>query len=133
MGEQLPIAGAYRPFESARRPAGSPEEAPAYRVMVHRQYRDRFAELEDRVGAEAAQRFWDHVAHTPGLISGVAKTTILRGKAGRPKGPGWSKTYHYEVSGAGRIDYQFHNAYKTASDADEHRVVFILTVNYGSH
>jgi alkylation response protein AidB-like acyl-CoA dehydrogenase len=28
---------------------------------------------------------------------------VLRGKAGEPMGPGFSRTIHYEISGAGRI------------------------------
>ncbi|WIB34402.1 hypothetical protein [Curtobacterium sp. MCSS17_005] len=132
MGD-APLPGAYAPFVSARRPGGFPEEAPLYRVMVHRQYVDLWAELETRIGTPGAQEFWDHVATSPGSISGTAKTTILRGKAGKPKRPGWSRTYHFEVSGAGRIDYQFDNAHRTTPDGDEHRAVFILTISYSSH
>lgn len=124
---------AYKPFAATRRPGGPPSSKPKYRVLVHRQYADRWAELGDRVGVQAAQAFWEHASHTPGVLSGVAKTTILKGKPGRPKGPGWSPTYHYEVSGAGRINYQFHNSYKTTPDGDEHAVVFILSIDYSSH
>lgn len=128
-----PRPGAYRPFESARRPGGSPRVEPRYRVLVHRQYEDQWLQLAERVGLQGAQEFWDHVAQSPGTISGTSKTTILKGKAGRPKGPGWSPTYHYEVSGAGRINYQFHNTYRTNPDGDEHPVVFVLSIDYASH
>lgn len=46
---------------------------------------------------------------------------------------GWSKTYHYEISSAGRIDYQFHNEFKGGDRGDPHPVVAILTISYGSH
>lgn len=101
--------------------------------MVHRQYAERWQQLAHRVGMQGATEFWDHVAHSPGTLSGTSKTTILKGKPGKPKGPGWSPTYHFEISGAGRINYQFHNSYKTAVDGDEHPVVFILSIDYSSH
>lgn len=128
-----PKPAAYRPFEAARRPGGSPIVGPAYRVLVHRQYSDKWSQLVSRVGLQAAQEFWDHVAHTPGVLSGTSKTTIMKGKLGKPKGPGWSPTYHYEVSSAGRINYQFNNAYKTKPDGDLHPVVFLMTIDYSSH
>lgn len=46
--------------------------------------------------------------------------------------PGWSRTVHYEVTGSARVDYQFHDAYLGES-GDEHPVVAILTINFGSH
>lgn len=128
-----PKPGAYRPYESARRPGGKPEAKPRYRVLVHRQYADRWQQLSTRVGVAGAQEFWDHVSQNPGVLSGTSKTTILKGKAGKPKGEGWSPTYHYEVSGAGRINYQFHNQYKTSKTKDKHAVVFILSIDYSSH
>lgn len=106
---------------------------PRYRVLVHKKFLDRWAELPDRVGLESAQQFYDHVAQTPGVRPQVNSTTVLRGKAGRPRAPGFSKTIHYEISGAGRIDYQYCDAYRTSADGDEHAVVFILTIDLSSH
>lgn len=128
-----PRPDAYKPFVSARRPDGSPDFAPKYRVLVHRHYLDHWNEIVERVGKQAAQQFWDHMSQMPGRPDPIAQTTILRGKIGTPKGPGWSKTYHYEISGAGRINFQFHDAYTTTPDGDPHPVVFILTISYGSH
>lgn len=54
-------------------------------------------------------------------------------------GVGWllaiddSRTHHYEISGAGRIDYQYHNIYAGGVVGDPHRVVAMMTTNYGSH
>ena len=31
----------------------------------------------------------------------------MKGKHAAPKWPGYSKTIHHEITGAGRIDYQF--------------------------
>jgi hypothetical protein len=58
---------------------------------------------------------------------------VLRGKAGEPMGPGFSHTIHYEISGAGRIDYQYHDAYPGGAKGDPHPVVFIRAINLSSH
>jgi hypothetical protein len=102
-------------------------------VLVHRKFRDHWDQLVGRVGIQQATQFWAHVSLTPFARSGVANITILKGKAGSPQGPGWSRTHHYEVSGSARIDYQYHNAYKTKADGDAHQVVAILTISFGSH
>lgn len=126
-------ASNYQPFEPARRPGARPDDKPRYRVLVHRRFRGHWNELVSRVGLKAAQQFWDHAAQTPGAPDPIAATCYLRGKAGRPQGPGWSRTLHYEISGAGRINYQYHDTYRTAHDADPHPIVAILTINYSSH
>lgn len=61
---------------------------------------------EDPRGISDPQEFYDQLEITHGSISGTAKTMILGGKAGRPKQSGWSRTSHFGVSGAGRINYQ---------------------------
>ena len=71
-------------------------------------------ELPERVGVEAAQQFYDQVAWTPGESARVNRTSVLRGKAGRPR-DGFSHVIHYELSGAGRLDYRYHNSYDTGS------------------
>ena len=86
-----------------------------------------------RSGLQSAQQFYDHVAFTPGSPPLVNSATILRGKAGEPKFVGGSRTIHYEISGAGRINYQYVNAYADGRSGDPHPVVFILTIELGSH
>jgi hypothetical protein len=124
---------AYDPLRPAKRPGGKPDRAPVYRVLVHKSFYSHYAELVTRVGEQQAKQFWDHVAHQPGMPDPIAQTTVLKGRAGRPRGTGWSRTTHYEVSSSARIDYQYHDAYITAPHSDPHRVVAILTINYGSH
>ena len=124
---------AYQPYMPAPRPGHRPDEKPSYRVLVHRKFLNHWDDLVERVGIQQAQQFWDHVSMTPGKVSALASIVILKGRAGRSMGEGWSRTHHYEVSGAGRIDYQFHNAYRTSSDGDPHPVVAILTINFSSH
>ena len=124
---------AYEPHLPARRPGSHPDKAPKYRVLVHRQYARHYDELVDRVGLKQAQQFWDHVAQNPGNPDPIASTCFLKGKAGKPKEAGWSRTIHYEVSSSARIDYQYCGTYRTEPDGDAHPVVAILTINYSSH
>lgn len=129
----MAATSAYNPFEPARRPGGKPEQAPRWRVLVHRQFQRQYDELVDRVGAQSAQRLRDHLATTPDQPPPIGKTTILRGQAGKPKGPGWSRVVHYELSSMARVDFHYNPAFKTSPDGDEHPVVAILTINYSSH
>jgi hypothetical protein len=55
----------------------------------------------------------------------------MKGKHNGPKWPGYSKTIHYEISGAGRIDYQYNPASTEGAERDVH--VKILTMDLGSH
>lgn len=127
------MTGAYEPYRPAARPGGRPTERSRYRVLVHRRFHAEWERLPVRVGLASAQQFYDHVAMTPGAPSAVNRTTVLRGRAGRPKFPGASRTIHYEISGDGRIDYQFADAFTGGADGDPHPVVLVLTVAFGSH
>ena len=124
---------AYEPMEPARRPGGKPEEKPCYRVLVHRKYESAWEQIVERVGIQQAQQFWDHVAKTPGMKDPIASTRPLKGKAGAPKEKGFSKTIHYELSSMARIDYQYCDSYRTKTDGDAHKDVFILAIDYSSH
>ena len=124
---------AYDPLLPARRPGGKPDQAPGYRVLVHKKFRRHYDQLITRVGRQQAKQFWDHISATPGEPSPIAATCILRGYAGRPQAEGWSRTYHYEISSMARADYQFNDQYKTNEDGDPHAVVAILTISYSSH
>lgn len=86
-----------------------------------------------RVGLASAQQFWDHVALDPGRPPPINSTTMLRGKRGRPLQDGFSRTIHYEISGAGRIDYQFDPRWRSGAVVDEHAIVVILRIDLGSH
>lgn len=128
-----PGGSAYRPLEPARRPGGKPEAAPAYRVLVHRKFAGKWSQVVSRVGLDAAQALWDHLATAPGSPPPTSATCYLRGKAGLPQGPGWSRTVHYELSSMARVNYQFHDAFRASDSGDEHRVVGILSIDYSSH
>ena len=128
-----PAPGAYRPHVAARRPGGSPAVKPVFRVLVHYQYLELWKQLPARVGLANAQQFWDHVAMTPGQPPRVGTSSIMKGKFAAAKWPGYSKTVHYEITGAGRIDYQFNPAATEGARGDPHGVVRILTIDLGSH
>jgi len=114
------LTSAYQPFQPARRPGGKPATQPRYRVLVHRKFADTWAALPERVGLTAAQQFYEHVAQNPGQPAATNRTGLLRGRAGEPMAPGFSRTVHYEISGAGRIDYQYHDAYDDGAHGDAH-------------
>ncbi len=133
MTDRDPRPGAYRPFVAARSPGGRPAQKPVYRVLVHRQLLDVWNGLADRVGLTSARQFWDHVSFTPGSPPAVGSSTVLRGKNHGPKWVGYSRTIHYEISGAGRIDYQYCNNTREGDVGDPHHVVKILMIDLGSH
>jgi hypothetical protein len=47
--------------------------------------------------------------------------------------PGYSKTIHYEITGAGRIDYQFNPSASDGARGDPHGVVKIMSIDLGSY
>lgn len=126
-------SSAYDPMRPARRPGRRPDAAPRYRVLVHRRFIQHYEQLVDRVGLQQAEQFWDHVSREPGKPFALASITILKASAGKPRGPGWSRTHHYELTSMARVDYQYHDEYRTRPDGDPHPVVAILTIGFGSH
>lgn len=129
---ESPTPGAYRPYVAARAPEGRPVQAPAWRLLVHRQYEDIWRDLADRVGLENVQQFYDHLTQTPGLPPKVGTSGLLKGDHNKGKN-GWSRRVHYEITGAGRIDYEYHAEYTGGAQGDKHPVVRILAIKLGSH
>jgi hypothetical protein len=128
-----PAPRAYRPHVAARRPGGRPAARPVFRVLVHRQFPGIWDELPARVGLANAQQFRDHVAMTPGQPPAMGTSSVMKGRHAAPKWPGYSRTIHYEITGAGRIDYQFNPAATEGERGDPHGVVKILAIDLGSH
>jgi hypothetical protein len=104
-----------------------------FRVLVHRQFLGIWNELPARVGLANAQQFWDHVAMMPGQPPAVGTSSVMKGRHAAPKWSGYSRTIHYEITGAGRIDYQFNPAATEGERGDPHGVVKILAIDLGSH
>ncbi len=128
-----PAPGAYRPHVAERRPGGPPAVRPTFRVLVHHKYLAVWSELANRVGLASAQQFWDHVAMTPGQPPRVGMSSVMKGKHNAPKWPGYSKTIHYEITGAGRIDYQYNASATDGALGEPHGVVKIMSIDLGSH
>lgn len=120
--------GAHAPFLPARAPLGKPDVQPTWRVLVHRQFLKRWEDLVPRVGAQGAQQLWDYLTTQPGQQSPYGCVSKLRGA---PKGS--ITTWHYEVSGAGRVDFQCFPDLVATPGEPAHPTVKIVGIDYGSH
>lgn len=124
----------YKPYTNTRRPGGKPDYEPRFRVLVHNRHQHRWDELEDRIGLDQAQRFYDHVAQHPGEPAEGIRMNVLRGKAGKPDEEGFSRTVHWRVPGsAARLDYQYDAEYSGGGEGDEHAVVRVIAIAFSSH
>jgi hypothetical protein len=101
--------------------------------LVHRKHESRWLEVAERIGEEQAQRFWDHVALTPGSKADGVRLEPLKGSAGKAK-DGWSKVLHWRVPGSpARFDYRYRDDFEGGAIGDPHLVVRIEAISYGSH
>jgi len=123
---------AYQPYQPAKRPGGKPDTQPKWRVIVHRKHAPLWSQLADKVGLRNAQRAWDYLATRPNVAPAIGTSTKLKGM-GKYARDGWSAPHHYEVSGAGRIDYQYNPRYQATANGDPHPVVRIVSINLDSH
>jgi hypothetical protein len=57
----------------------------------------------------------------------------MKGKHNAAKWAGYSKTIYYEISGAGRLDYQYNANSSEGTKGDPHGVVKIMTIDLSSH
>lgn len=85
------------------------------------------------VGIESAQQLYDHLTSKPDQQPSINRSTILKGRAGRAQEPGFSRTVHYEISGAARVDYQYNPRFAGGALGDVHKVVRIIAVTLTSH
>lgn len=122
-----PKPGAYRPFVSARAPF-PPTEKPVWRVLVHRQLLQEWNELVDRAGPANARELWSYLTSSPNRPPALGCVSKMRGV---PKGS--DAVWHYELTGAGRVDFTVHPEFKTADGGDAHPCVKIVGIDYGSH
>lgn len=127
-----PQPGAYRPYVAARRPGGNPENKPAWRVVVHHKFLTLWNDLVVRCGLQQAQQLWDYLAFQPDKPSPYGNVSLMKGKHMRGK-DGWSGVRHYEITGAGRVDFQHNPRFTNGAQGDEHSVVRIIGIDLSSH
>lgn len=102
-----------------------------YRVLVHRKHERRWLSLTEHIPLEQAQRFYDHIAQTPGAPAEGIRLTHVRGTAGRAR-EGWSRVLHWRVPGsATRLNYAYRDDY-VGPEGDPHPVVRIMTISFAS-
>lgn len=133
MSRSEPQPKAYRPFQSARKPGGKPDVQPEWRVLVHRKHAAAWSNLVERFGQTNADELWDHLTTSPDRPPRLGTVTPMRGKLGKALNDGTSRVYHYEISGAGRVDYRFHPSFSSAPDREPHPTVFIVSIDHRSH
>lgn len=127
-----PTPGAYSPLITTGRPGGKPTQRPRFRVLINKSDWKQWTDMLDQVGMQSGQRLWDHLAFRADRPPEVGKVTRLKGR--HMKGQdGWSGVHHYEVSGAGRVDFQFHPAFTEGKAGDPHPVVRIIRISMSSH
>ncbi|HEU0104143.1 MAG TPA: hypothetical protein VFR07_17655 [Mycobacteriales bacterium] len=127
-----PPAGAYDPLRALGRPGGKPDRQPRFRVLLHKRDWAAWQKLRDEAGEENAQQLWDHLANRPDQPPLLGTCTPLRGDHMKAKN-GWSRVYHYEVSGPGRVDYRYNAQYEGGSTGQKHGCTRIISITMGSH
>jgi hypothetical protein len=101
--------------------------------VVHRQHYESWAALADRCGLQNAQQLWDHLTVSPDRPPRLGTVTRMKGKNNAALADGTSGVHHYEITGAGRVDYRFNPKFIAKPGGDEHAVVFIISIDLGSH
>lgn len=128
-----PKPKSYAPFVSARYPAaGSPPKRPKWRVLVHRKHVERWNKIAEVCGERNAGEIWEHLTTQPDKPPLLGTVTPMKGRQYGKQEDGTSRVLHYEVSGAGRVDYRY-NPKTIATKGDEHPVVWIVSIDFGSH
>ena len=134
----VPPAGAYDPYRTVGRPGGKPATKPRFRVLIHKRDWAAWQKLIEEAGEQNARQLWEHLAHRADQPPLLGTSTPLKGAHAGPAN-GWSRIYHYEVSGPGRVDYRHHTKFdggdkKTADGKyDQHPCVRIVDISMGSH
>lgn len=128
-----PKPSAYRPFVSARYfGPGRPPETPQWRVLVHRKHVETWDSIPARCGESNARELWEHLTTAPNEKPRLGTVSKMKGRQFAATGDGMSAVYHYEITGAGRVDYRYKREF-VAHRGDPHPVVQIVSIDLGSH
>lgn len=134
MPKDDPKPGAYQPLVAARFPgSGRPDQAPVWRVLVHRKHLAEWKRIRLVCGEANAQELWEHLSQQPDQKPQLGTVTPMKGRHNGPLADGTSRIFHYEITGGGRLDYRFNARYMTSADADPHKVVQIISIDLGGH
>lgn len=127
-----PPAGAYDPYITIASPGGKPVTKPRFRVLMSKSMWKQWENAVSQAGDQNVQQLWNHLAYRPDQLPLLGSVTRLKG--GHMKGKeGWSDVHHYEITGAGRINYQFHPDYAGGAQGDKHAVVKVTSIDMSSH
>lgn len=129
-----PKPKAYQPFVAARCPSsGKPVVKPVWRVLVHRKHVADWNRIREVCGEQNGLELWRHLTTRPDQKPLLGTVTPMKGRqyAGTPGG--MSRVYHYEITGAARLDYRYNAQYRTGRHGDPHKIVQIVSIQLGSH
>lgn len=127
-----PPVEAYDPFITIASPGGKPATKPRFRILMSKNLWKAWENAIGQAGPQNVQQLWNHLAYRPDRPPLLGSVTRLKG--GHLKGKhGWSDVHHYEITGAGRIDYQFDPQYTGGTKGDPHGVVKIIRIDMSSH
>ena len=127
-----PPVGAYDPYITIASPGGKPVTKPRFRILMSKNLWKAWENAVGQAGDQNMQQLWNHLAYRPDQPPLLGSVTRLKG--GHVKGKnGWSDVHHYEITGAGRIDYQFDTHYIGGTKGDPHAVVKIVRIDMSSH
>ena len=127
-----PNLGANPPYVPAPSSGGRPKNAPRFLVLVHRGHWQKWTEIENRCGPSNAKELWDHLSQRPDRRPLLGTVTKMKGKPGKPQ-DGKSSVYHYEITGAARIDYRYKYGHQSSPQREPRDTVFIVGIEFGSH
>ena len=127
-----PPVGAYDPYITIASPDGKPSTKPRFRILMSKRLWKAWENAIGQAGDKNVQQLWNHLAYRPDKLPLLGSVTRLKGGQARGK-DGWSDVHHYEITGAGRIDYQFHRQYTGGTQGDAHAVVKIIRIDMSSH
>ena len=127
-----PSPGANPPYVPAPNLGGRPQSAPRFLVLVHRQHWERWIDIANRCGLRNARELSDHLSQRADQLPLLGTVTKMKGKLGKAQN-GMSAVYHYEITGAARIDFRYKYGHQSTPDRTPRDTVFIVGIDFGSH
>ena len=127
-----PPVRAYDPYITIASPGGKPVTKPRFRVLLSKSLWKQWENFVALAGDQNIQQLCNHLAYRPDQLPLLGSVTRLKGGHMRGK-EGWSDVHHHEVTGAGRINYQFHPDYEGGAKSEKHAIVKVTSIDMSSH